>query len=316
MKKLISLIFLSLFLTNLYGFPLKKLKLGDVVKIVELNPVNMSGKPYKDVKKHKLIFLWRYDKRLSKKSAKKFIKVCKDRKIICISIETKGVPIEKQIEFLKDVPDNVYFAKNVSPVQKWGIFTLPVTIFLDKSNKIIHAVGYEGQYITKIERYLDFLEGKISKKELESIESKAPSYKKSVLPDLNYILKLISENQIEDAEKKLNEISNRLKIENLDVTEKIDYIRVLIKLNKFKKADEVINSLNEYNPHKKFFKGIIFYKKKEYDNALALLKEIEMIYPDKKALYYFMGKIYKLKGDCKNASKYYDKVFNYINISF
>ena len=46
------------------------------------------------------------------------------------------------------------------------------------------------------------------------------------------------------------------------------------------------------------------------------LKEIEKIYPDKKVLYYYIGKIYKLKGDCKDASEYFDKVFNYIHISY
>ncbi len=316
MRKVIFLITFLILAINLYSFPLKKIKLGDIINIKELQPINAKGESYKDLKEHKLIFLWRYDKRLSKKSAKKFIKVCKERKIICISIETKGIPMEKQIEFLVDVPENVYFAKNISPVQSWGIFTLPVTIFLDKSDKVIHAVGYEGQYITKIERYLDYLEGKISKKELNKIENESPSYKRSVLPDLNYILKLISENQKEDAEKKLIEISNRLKLSDLNITEKIDFIKVLVKLNKFQKAEKVINSLNKYNPHVKFFKAIILFKKNQLDNALKLLKEIEMIYPNKKALYYFIGKIYKLKGDYKNAAEYYDKVFNYINISF
>ncbi len=314
MKKLLYiLIFISL-IECLYSFPLRKLKIGDKINLTNFKAVNINGKKYKNVATRKLIFLWRHDKRLSKKSAKKFIKVCKDRKIICVSIETKGASIEEQMKILKSVPDTIFFATDISGIKNWGIFTLPVTIFLDKNNKIINAVGYEGQYITKIERFLDYLEGKITKAELNKVEAEAPNYRSSVLPDFNYILTLIKENQFADAEKKLEQIKDKLNLKVLSSVEKIEYIKVLIKLNKLSLCEKVINSLNKYNPHVKFYKGIILMKNKKYDKALEMLKKIEKIYPDKKVLYYYLGKIYKLKGDFKNASKYFEKVFNYINI--
>ncbi len=316
MKKFLWFVILIFSIQIIHGFPLKKLKKGDHIDISSLKPVNIKGEVFHDKKVKKILFLWRLDKRLSKKSAKKFIKVCRERKIICISIETKGASIEQQLKILKKVPETVYFAQNDKVVNEWGIFTLPVTIFLDKNNKIIHAVGYEGQYVTKIERYIDFLEGKITKEQLEKAETQAPSYKKSILPDLNYILTLIKENQVEDAEKKLKEIGDKIKIENLNVVEKISLIKVLIKLKKYDYAEKIINSLNKFNPHVKFYKGIICFEKKNYDDALKSLKEIEKIYPDKKVLYYYIGKIYKLKGDCKNAAEYFEKVFNFINISY
>ncbi len=313
-KRFICLGLIFLFIESIYAFPLQKLKIGDKINLQNFNAVNLKGEKFKNYKKRKLLFLWRHDKRLSKKSAKKFIKVCRDRKILCISIETKGASIEQQMKILKKVPDTVYFAQNVSDIKNWGIFTLPVTIFLDKNNKIIHAVGYEGQYITKIERYIDFLEGKISKEDINKLEREAPNYRKSVLPDLNYILTLIKENQINDAEKKLTEIKGKLNLKEISSLEKLGYVKVLIKLKKYNDAESVLKTLNKYNPHVKFYRGIICYKKGNYNKALDFLKSIEKIYPDKKLLYFYFGKIYKLKGDYKNAVEYFEKVFNYLNI--
>jgi tetratricopeptide (TPR) repeat protein len=317
LKKIIT-IFLALccISSGLYAFPLKKLKKGDTVNVERLNPVNIKGVAFKNNKKMKIVFIWRHDKRLSKKSAKRFVKVCKNRKINCISIETKNAPLEVISKILGDIPDNIYFAKNIEMIKGWGIFTLPVTIFLDKYDKIIDAIGYEGQYVVKVERFIDFLEGKISKEELEKLASSPVNNKRSILPDLNYILRLLKENQRDDAIKKLDEIKSKLKVEKLDEFEKVKYAFVLMKLKRFSEASEILKQTKNNDIKSKFYKGVVLYKTGDADKALELFKKIEKIYPDKKSVYFYLGKIYKDKGDCLNAVNYFEKAFNYIDIGF
>ncbi len=316
--KRILIIFLIAFLgiSNLRGFPLRNLKKGEVINVSKFNAVNIKGEVFKDGRFKKIIFLWRHDKRLSKKTAKKFIKVCKARKIKCISVETKNTSLEKILKVIGKPPENVYFARNISIIKNWGVFTLPVTIFLDEKNKIIHAIGYEGQYITKVEKYLDYLNGKITLKELKKFFSAPVNYRRSILPDLNYILKLISDNQKDMAKKKLEELQSKIKLNNLNEFEKIKYAFVLIKFNKLKEALKVLKTVNSYNPKGKFYKAVVFYKMGKKDKALKLLKEISNIFPDKGIFYYYLGKIYKDKGDYKNAAIYFEKSLDYFNVDF
>ncbi len=319
MKRKIPLyliIFTFLFTLNAVAFPLKKLKKGDSIDISSLKPVNKKGVKFNDNKKRKIIFIWRHDKRLSKKTAKRFLKVCKERKINCISIETKHASLEIIEKILGEIPDNIFFAQDISEVKGWGIFTLPVTIFLDKYDKIINAIGYEGQYVVKVERFLDYLEGKITKKEIEELSESPVNSKVSVLPDLNYILKLIKDNQKDDAFKKLESMKEKLDANKLNEFEKTKYAYVLMKLGQFKQANEILKNVTSYDIKSKFYKGVILYETGNKDKAQKILESIVKIYPDKKAIYFYLAKIYKDKGDYRNAAEYFEKAFNYLDINF
>ena len=316
MKKTFFIILFSLLTIPLFAFPLKKVKKGDIININRLKAVNINGKKFIKDKKRKILFIWRHDKRLSIKSAKKFLIICKERKINCISVEIKNAPIKKIVELIGPPPENIYFSQNPSVYKEWGVFTLPVTVFLDSNDKVIHAIGYEGQYITKVERYLDLLEGKITEKELKKIETANVDYNRSVIPDLKFILKLISDDQKDEAKERLLKLKQRLNLKNLNDFEKINYALVLIKLNSLKDASIVINSVNPYNIKAKFYRAVILYKQKDYNNAFKLFKEIEKIFPEKQMIYYYLGKLYKIKGDYKNASNYFEKALDFTNIAF
>ncbi len=309
-------IFLLVITFSLHGFPLKKLKKGDSIDLLKLEPVNDKGEKFKYNGKRNIIFIWRHDKRLSKKSAKYFVKVCRERDINCISMELKNASKETIKNILGDIPDNFFIAQNITLYKNWGIFTLPVTIFLTKKNKIIDAIGYEGQYVVKVERFLDFLEGKISKKEIEQLESSPVDRKISILPDMNFILKLIKNNQEEEALKKLSEIKRKINIAKLNEFEKTRYALVLIKLENYDDAEKVLDKTETNNIKSKFYRGIILYKNGKIKDSLEMFKSIEKVYPDKKAVYYYLGKIYKNKGDFKDAAEYFDKAFHYIDIGF
>ncbi len=317
MKKLILFIIgLSIFFTcKSYSFPLKHLKKNDKIDIGKLVPVNVKGEKYKNCNEKKIVLIWRHDKRLSKKTFKKFIPLCGKRKLCCISIDLKKGDIETIKQIVGNTPNHIYFAQNVDGIKhSWGIFTLPVTIFLDKNNRILDAIGYEGEYIVKVARILDLLEGKITKKELEKIESSPVDRRVSLLPDLNFILELINSDQPDDALEKLEKIKERLK--KTDQFETFLYVKILIKLKNYDKANKILERINKSNIKYKFYKAVILYKTNKLDKALDYFKKIEMLYPDKKAIYYHLGKIYKQKGNYKNATDYFEKAFNYINIDF
>ncbi|HCW93569.1 MAG TPA: hypothetical protein DHM44_07795, partial [Flexistipes sinusarabici] len=70
---------------------------------------------------------------------KSFVEMCGKRGVPCIAVDLQNGTMEKIKEIVEKTGENVYFAHDKSGVtEDWGIFTLPVTLFLDKDNKVVN----------------------------------------------------------------------------------------------------------------------------------------------------------------------------------
>ncbi|WP_303701833.1 hypothetical protein, partial [Flexistipes sinusarabici] len=150
--------------TVIGAFPLQQLEKGDTVSIQKFKGLNKGLSGIDKNSEIKLLLLWRHDKRTNVDTIKSFAEMCSKRDVPCIAVELQNGTMEKIKGIVgEDAAENIYFAHDRTGVtDDWGIFTLPVTLFLDKDNKVVNAVGYEGQYAVKVGRYVDFLTGKIS----------------------------------------------------------------------------------------------------------------------------------------------------------
>jgi len=302
---ILSLLIVS---TVIGAFPLQQLEKGDAVSLQEFKGLNKELSGIDKNSGTKLLLLWRHDKRTSVDTVKNFVEMCSKRDVPCIAVDLQNVTMEKVKEIVGETGENIYFARDKSGVtDDWGIFTLPVTLFLDKNNKVVNAVGFEGQYAVKVGRYVDFLSGKISEEEYKKFENtNKVNDRRSKLPKINFIKRLIEDGQPEDAKERLEKLDKK----DLSMEEKLNLAEVYLKLDMPDKVEEVLKGVSEYNVGAKFYRAYAVYLRGDPDKALNMLHSIEKIYPRKKKLFYLLGEIYKQKGDYKNAAEYFEKSCN------
>lgn len=303
---ILSLLIVS---TVIGAFPLQQLEKGDTVPIQKFKGLNKELSSIDKSSETKLLLLWRHDKRTNVDTIKSFAKMCSKRDVPCIAVDLQKGAMGK-IEGIvgKKAAENIYFAHDKTSVtDDWGIFTLPVTLFLDKNNKVVNAVGYEGQYAVSVGRYVDLLTGKISEEKYNSLtNTNKVDKQRSRLPDINFIKRLIEDGQPEDAKERLKKLDKK----DLSMEEKLNLAEVYLKLDMPNKVEEVLKGVSEYNVGAKFYRAYAVYLKGDRDKALNMLHSIEKIYPQKKKVFYLLGEIYKQKGDYKNAAEYFEKSCN------
>ncbi|MEC9493290.1 tetratricopeptide repeat protein [Flexistipes sp.] len=303
---ILSLLIVS---TVIGAFPLQQLEKGDTVSIQKFKGLNKELSGIDKNSETKLLLLWRHDKRTNVDTIKSFAEMCSKRDVPCIAVDLQEGTME-QIKSIvgADAAEDIYFAHDKTGVtDDWGIFTLPVTLFLDKNNKVINAVGYEGQYAVQVGRYVDFLTGKISEEEYKKFENTSVVHdRRSRLPKINFIKRLIEDGQPEDAKERLAKLDKK----DLTMEEKLNLAEVYLKLDMPDKVEEALQGVSEYNVGAKFYRAYAAYLKGNLDKALKTLHSIEKIYPQKKKLFYLLGEIYKQKGDYKNAAEYFEKSCN------
>ena len=294
--------------TVIGAFPLQQLEKGDTVSIQEFKGLNKELSNIDKNSETKLLLLWRHDKRTNVDTVKDFVEMCSKRDVPCVAVDLQNGTMEKIKEIVEKTGENVYFAHDKSGVtEDWGIFTLPVTLFLDKDNKVVNAVGYEGQYAVKVGRYVDYLTGKISEEEFKKFENTSDvNDRRSKLPKINFIKRLIEDGQPEDAKERLSKLDKK----DLSMEEKLNLAEVYLKLDMPDKVEKVLEGISEYNVGAKFYRAYAVYLNGDLDKALDMLHSIEKIYPQKKKLFYLLGEIYKQKGDYKNAAEYFEKSCN------
>lgn len=288
------------------AFPLRKANIGDRFDYDKVETVYNDYFKAIGLKSKKAIIIWRFSKLNSKKIFVDFYKVCKSKSVVCISIELDGVGKTDIIDLVKsDIGENLVLVKDKGDIiGQYGVFTLPVTIFLDENNIILDATGFEGQFYDKMSKYIDFITGKITKEEYENKDStEGIDRRVSLLPKINFINKLVDSSKRDEA---IRELEN-LKLDGATDLEYIKIAEIYMKLDNYNKAEELLSKTNADDVSAKYFKAMLYYKTQRLNEAITLLKSIENIYPNKKGLFSLIGKIYFKMGDYKNAAEYYDK---------
>lgn len=296
--------------SQLFAFPLRNVHVGSKFEYSNLMSIFNEYDKLISLNKNKAILIWRASKSNSKRIFIDFYKVCKEKSIPCISIELDGIDKEEILKLVKDEGyENISLVRDTGNIVKeFGIFTLPVTIFLNQKNEILDAVGFEGQFYDKMSKYIDYITGKITKEEYEkSGDSELIDRKISLMPKINFIKKLINSSKKDEAIKELQSL-------NLEGISDIEYIKlaeIYIKIEDYQKATEMLNKTKINDVSAKYYKGLLLYKVGNFNESLSILKSIENIYPNKKDIYSLIGKLYLKLGDYKNSAEYYDKIIDF-----
>ncbi|QAR32571.1 tetratricopeptide repeat protein [Geovibrio thiophilus] len=281
-----------------FAFPLKEIKEGDRV---DMKKFAYSSKAYTDKEDKaplKVLLLWKGDKRLSKNTFEEFKQFCEKSDVVCVAVEL-GVD-----ETLKPVKNVIYAADTVKMTDSWGIFTLPVTLVLDGDNKIIHGLGFEGQYRAKLEKFIELKQGKISEAEYQKITNVQGVDKTvSKLPEINFAKNMIKSGQTEDARKRLAEIDPAA----LSDTEKTRLAEAYFMLKEYGGALEILKGIKSTVPEVRFLLGYAYMQTKNYEEALSELESVKDIYPRKERVYYALAKIYYEKDMYKEAADYFNR---------
>jgi hypothetical protein len=121
-----------------FAFPLRGVEQNAKVDMKKLSfeqPAQKDGRL-------KILFIFDSEKRLSIKQFAKFDLFCARKDVKCLAL---------------DKSDRFAGTENVAPAKdpqkytdSWRIIALPVTVFIDKDDKIREAVGYEGDYGNKV----------------------------------------------------------------------------------------------------------------------------------------------------------------------
>lgn len=191
-KIILFVMFFSL--SNSFSFPLRNVEIGSYFGYNKFISIFNNYQDAFSAKSKKAIIIWRYSKANSVKIFMEFSKVCIDKSIHCISIELDNVDREIIINMINNSKlDKIFLLKdNDNIISYLGIYTLPVVIFIDEENRIIDAVGYEGQFYDKMSRYIDYIAGNISKEEYEKPEKNDDVLRKvSILPKINFWNKIL-----------------------------------------------------------------------------------------------------------------------------
>lgn len=282
----------------LSAFPLRNVNMGDKITLDDLTLVRCS-KDQLTAKNKKVLFIWRYDKRLSQKMYGDFESVCKEKTVNCISVELDKKEKDDILKLAKGDSKSCIVFGNENFANRLGVFILPVTIILDEENKIINAFSVESNYKTHLSKYIDYLNGIIKKEDLEALDAKgSKSAPTSHISTINFAKQLIKQNKLQLAESRLSQLNPA----ELSASEKIKLAELYIELNKVDIAEKLIQ--DDASGQAVLLKGYIGYLKGKYDEALKLLSENEGRITDKNKLNYLYGLIYNSKKDYENAAKY------------
>lgn len=145
--RILTVILILLVSMSAFSFPMRGLEKDALIDLQKFTL--KDGKPLTDNADIKMLIVWRSDKRLSKKQYEAFNEFCTEEKVPCIAVDRKG-------EFHSDA-DIRSAVDNGGYTDTWGLITIPVTIILNKDNRIIDAVGYEGQYKHKMREVIEEL---------------------------------------------------------------------------------------------------------------------------------------------------------------
>jgi hypothetical protein len=287
-----------------YAFPIKNLKINDKIDLSEFESLDKPIEKAAGIKDKKMVLVWDSNKQISIDILTKFLKICDEKDIVCFAVEVSGKNANEIAGIKFENTKNIYFVKFKGDILvDWGLFTLPVTIFLNEENMIIDALGYQGQYVAKVGRYIDYLRGKITKEEYEQFQSNNKVVtKRSELPKINFVKRLIEDGQKDDAERRLAEIE----VDGLNQLEKLKLSEVYIMLGKYDDANKMLNTI-AFNMNAKFYIAYAQYLSGKYNESLDILKNIENIFPSKGKLYYLLAKNYAKLGNYEKASEYYEK---------
>lgn len=287
-----------------FSFPLRNKKAGDQVDYTGFLVKEGDISKFINEKNYKLIFLWRYDKPFSKKIYNDFIKICKDRAILCLSVELSGENME-EISKLGEGANIILATADKKMAAEWGVFTLPVTVFVDENNKIINAIGYEGQYLYKVEKYIDMLKnGKAGNEYNKNAEIAKIDDTTGDITFINFAIKMIKNGDVEKAKASLEKVNKG----KLNSNERVRLAEAYTLLKEYKVALNLLSGVD--TPSAKFLMAYVNYLKGEVDKAFELINEIKNIYPDKKKINLLLGKICLQKGDYKNAATYFSYCIN------
>jgi hypothetical protein len=147
MKTIVILLLLAA-AASAFAFPLRHMEMDSVVDLSRFT-YQPAYVPDNDTSKVKVLFLWRSDKRLSKKQYGAFSEYCGGAEVTCLAVDKLGA------EHIDEGVISAYDAKGYT--DSWGAVALPLTILLSKDNRIIDAVGYEGQYVDKLTSMINSL---------------------------------------------------------------------------------------------------------------------------------------------------------------
>ena len=304
--RLLTFLFVILVFVGVgYSFPVKNIQKGDKIDFSKFESLDKSFEASISANIKKVILLWDGRKKLSLDILKDFLKLCSEKGVVCYPVEVKGLPRDEVLKLIIEKGDNVYILSYKGEIiEEWGLFTLPVTVFLDESNKVLDAVGYEGQYLTKVGRLLDFYTGKISKDEYEQFQNVTQVIRKrSLLPDLNFAVKLIKSGQKGDALKKIEEIDKS----DMNNHEKVKFVEVLILLEKYKDAIDMAEKMADRDMNAKFYLGVASFYAGDTKRAMEVLSELENIYPKKQKIYLMLARIHKSNKEHEKAIQYFEK---------
>ncbi|PLX71694.1 MAG: hypothetical protein C0602_00405 [Denitrovibrio sp.] len=145
--KTLVIIFSFLIAVSSYAFPMRGLEKGALIDLQKFSTKN--GSALKDNSALKMLIVWSSDKRLSKKQYEVYSEFCTEEKVACFAVDRNG-DFHDDTDVVSAVDKNGY-------TETWGLITIPVTIILNKDNKIIDAVGYEGQYKHKMREVINNL---------------------------------------------------------------------------------------------------------------------------------------------------------------
>lgn len=306
MRLVIGVLVLLIWCSSVNAFPLKAKQKGDRISFDGFQVLNGAfDEKSSDIK---LLLLWRSDKRTSKVIFKEYAEQCTKKQVACLAVEIKGAPLEKMQSLLKKDSPVVRYAHDTNGITKdWGIFTLPVTLILDKDNQIIDALGYEGQYDVKLSRFIDLQRGTISQTSYDKVSKVTTVDRKSCkIASMNFIDRLIDSGQTEDAVRKLK----RIKQADLRPEGRLKYAEIHLKLELIEPVLPMLEEMAAHNIGAKFYLAYAYFKQEQYDKSLQILESIAPIYPKKQKVHYLIGQIYNAKGDYKNAASYYAKSCN------
>ncbi|MGD9807942.1 MAG: hypothetical protein AB7E76_07105 [Deferribacterales bacterium] len=145
MKFTSVLLSICVLVVTLHAFPLRGAEKGSKLDMGKFT-YDKGYAPQKDKSACRLLFVYDSEKRLSKKQYTAFQELCAGIETPCLALDKKAA--EKAEGRIVTVTDPHAYLKELH------IIALPTTIVLDKDNNIIHAIGYEGHYVPKMQELI------------------------------------------------------------------------------------------------------------------------------------------------------------------
>lgn len=299
MKKILFTALTVLFSLSAFAFPLKGINEGDKADLKQFTYPAGAYTDAQDKAPLKLLLLWREDKRLSRNVYADVKALCeKYADLVCVAVQPGEANTKK--------PENnvIYAADSAKITDRWGIFTLPVTLVLDDTDTIIHGLGFEGQFKAKLEKYIELKKGIITEEEYNRITGvQGVDRTISRLPEINFSKNLIKGGQTEDALKRLENID----IDSLNDNEKARLAEAFIMLKDYDTALNILLKAGSKTPDVRFLLGYTYIMLGQAEESLAEIETVRDIYPAKERVYYVLARIYYEQEKYKEAADYFEK---------